>query len=59
MKIRLVTINIENNVVTFQSVFGECLEFDMNEYRTLPLWAEAQLEKMHFTKQIGSCMFFE
>lgn len=53
------TINIENNVITLQGVFGERFEFDMNEYRTLPQWAEKEFEKLHFTKQIGSCMFFE
>jgi hypothetical protein len=53
------TINIENNVITLQGVFGERFEFDMNEYRTLPQWAEKEFNKLHFTKQIGSCMFFE
>ena len=59
MKITLVTINIKNDVITVQCQFGECFEFDMNEYKTLPLWVEKQLEKMHFKRQIGSCMFFE
>lgn len=57
--ITVATINIENNVITLQGVFGERFEFDMNEYKTLPQWAEKEFEKLHFTKQIGSCMFFE
>ena len=57
--ITVATINIENNVITLQEVFGERFEFDMNEYKTLPQWAEKEFEKLHFTKQIGSCMFFE
>lgn len=57
--ITIATINIENNVITLQGVFGERFEFDMNEYKTLPQWAEKEFEKLHFTKQIGSCMFFE
>ncbi len=59
MTITVATINIENNVITLQSVFGECFEFDMNEYKTLPYWAGKEFEKLHFTKQIGNCMFFE
>ena len=57
--ITVATINIENNVITLQGVFGERFEFDMNEYKTLPQWAGKEFEKLHFTKQIGSCMFFE
>lgn len=52
-------INIENNVITLQGTFGECFELDMNEYRTLPQWAEKEFNKLHFTKQINNCMFFE
>lgn len=52
-------INIENNFIILQGEFGERFEFDMNEYRTLPQWAGKQFEKLHFTKQIGNCMFFE
>lgn len=59
MRITVATINIENNVITLQEEFGQCFEFDMNEYKTLPQWAEKEFEKLHFTKQIGSCMFFE
>ena len=59
MNITIATVNIENNVITLQNAFGECFEFDMNEYRTLPQWAEKELKKLHFTKQIGNCMFFE
>lgn len=53
------TVNIDNNVITLQGAFGESFEFDMNEYKVLPQWAEKELEKLHFTKQVGNCMFFE
>lgn len=53
------TVNIDNNVITLQGAFGECFEFDMNEYKALPQWAEKEFEKLHFTKQSGNCMFFE
>lgn len=59
MNITTATINIENNVITLQGAFGECFEFDMNEYKALPKWAEKEFEKLHFTKQIGNSMFFE
>lgn len=59
MNITVAIVNIGNNVITLQGAFGERFEFDMNEYKTLPQWAEKELEKLHFVKQIGDCMFFE
>lgn len=59
MKIALATVDIEKNIVTLQGVFGERFEFNMNECKTLPKWADDELNKMHFVRQIGNCMFFE
>ena len=56
--ITVATINIENNVITLQGVFGERFEFDMNEYKTLPQWAEKEFEKLHFTSYLILQIYF-
>lgn len=59
MRIIQLTINIDKNIITLHELSGECFEFNMNECKTLPHWAEEQLGRLHFVRQIGECMIFE
>lgn len=59
MKFTSATIDLENSVITMFEQFGEVVHFDMNEYRNgLPKYAGEQFEKMKFTNQIGSILFY-
>lgn len=59
MKIIEAMVNIDKNVVTLQGAFGERFEFNMNEQKVLPKWAEDELNKLHFVSQVGDCMIFQ
>lgn len=58
-KIVSVKINIEKNIIIFSNDMCEEYEYNMNNLNRLPKRVEKDLDKLHFVKQIGSCMFFE
>lgn len=58
MKILLARINIEKNVIILKNDMLEEYEFNLNDCKPLPKWAEKELVKLHFLSQADGWMFF-
>lgn len=58
MRIISAKINIKKNVIVLRNDMLEEYEFNMNERKTLPQWAEKELGKLHFLNKTGNWMFF-
>lgn len=48
MKILSARINIEKNVIILKNDMLEEYEFNLNDCKPLPKWAEKELVKLHF-----------
>lgn len=57
-KIVSAKINTEKNIIILRNDMREEYEYNMNNLNRLPKRVEKDLDKLHFVKQIGSCMFF-
>lgn len=58
MKILSARINIEKNVIILENDMLEEYEFNLNDCKPLPKWAEKELIELHFLAQAGGWMFF-
>lgn len=58
MRILSAKINVKKNIIIFMNDMCEEYEFNMDECKALPKWAEEELGKMHFLSQCGCWMFY-
>ena len=58
MKIISARINTKKDVIILMNDMLEEYEFNLNDCKPIPKWAEEELEKLHFLSQVGGWMLF-